>query len=283
MKEPLNLNRKKTRFLWPLLGFIVLILILSGCQTFGGMLYPGIKWEYSSPYKIGKGEPYGIVEFFNITSFGFFMKGLKQGPESPDQNVILMSTSGSPEWKLAGKTDVPQVPVTLSARDRSLADNFSFCRVALPPGEYRFKLAGFNPYGFTWYRGGLWSGKIVAEKIYISNTASYQDTVKVQANRMTVVRIHLGRMHEMPVACIYKAGTTLPIPANPKKVYADPNSINELFELLQEEDWGLRWYAARRLGELGDRRAIEPLKEALVKEKHTDDRKAMEGALKGLQ
>ena len=93
MKEPLNLNRKKTRFLWPLLGFIVLILILSGCQTFGGMLYPGIKWEYSSPYKIGKGEPYGIVEFFNITSFGFFMKGLKQGPESPDQNVILMSTS----------------------------------------------------------------------------------------------------------------------------------------------------------------------------------------------
>jgi hypothetical protein len=224
------------------------------------------------------------------------MKGLEQGPESIDDNGIWMYNSEAQEPQLVGITSVPQAGITLAAKDWSLAFNFSFCRVALPPGKYSAFLLAMVPSKEEWtqevgYDAATDSftfepGYLVSE-YHFSAATPLDIVISVQANRITPVRIHVEKRKEESASYWYYEvllpRTTLPIPPNPKKVSADPNSINELFELLKEKDWGFRWYAARRLAALEDRRAIQPLRKVLEKEKHIDVRKAIEGALKDSQ
>ena len=35
--------------------------------------------------------------------------------------------------------------------------------------------------------------------------------------------------------------------------------VDEVINALEDEDWGMRWYAVRALGDIGDPRAVEPL------------------------
>lgn len=61
------------------------------------------------------------------------------------------------------------------------------------------------------------------------------------------------------------------------------NVLKFLSDALRESDKGIRAWAAGRLGEIGDKRALEPLKEALAKEQDADTKKAMEEAIGKLE
>ena len=54
------------------------------------------------------------------------------------------------------------------------------------------------------------------------------------------------------------------------------NVLKFLCDALRESDKNVRVWAAQKLGEIGDKRAIEPLKEALAKERDADTKKVME-------
>jgi HEAT repeats len=266
MEKQLQLNYRKTRFFWLLIGLIVLMPILSGCGLTSS--------QYGNPYQMGKDEPYGIVEFFNITSFGPFLKGLEQGPESYGENRIVMYNPKTREKQIVGITGVPQVGENLAFKNMPLAYNFSLCRIALPPGKYRNFYVAAIPSE---------SSISIAGTTYYYYLFPLNKVITVYNNRISLVRIHADIKNGKIIYQTFQPQQTLPIPPNPKKVSADPKSINDLFELLKEEDWGFRWYAAKRLGVLGDKRSIQPLQQALEKEKHIDVRKVMEDALKELQ
>jgi HEAT repeat protein len=58
--------------------------------------------------------------------------------------------------------------------------------------------------------------------------------------------------------------------------------LPELRRALSDPDPGVRLQAAQALGQMGDREAIEKLKEALQKETHKEVKEALEKALEQL-
>lgn len=275
MKKHFQLNYRKTRYFWVLLGCIVLMPFFTGCGIY-------TEGQYANPYNLGKEEPYGIVEFFNITH-PLLIKGLEQGPESIGEMAIWMYNPKDHKCEIVGTTGQPQAGDNLPFSNLSISFHFQLSRIALPPGKYRrFYVAALPSHMF-----------IMAATPYTYGSTTYYYNLKdafhlrkvitVYPNRISLVRIHAEVKNRRLIYQVFQPHTTLPIPSDPKEIFADPNSINELFELLKEEDWGFRYYAAKRLGILGDKRSIQPLQEALEKEKHIDVRKAMEDALKKSQ
>jgi HEAT repeat protein len=53
------------------------------------------------------------------------------------------------------------------------------------------------------------------------------------------------------------------------------NVLKFLNDALQESNKNVRIWSAQKLGEIGDKRVIEPLKEALAKEQDAETKKAM--------
>jgi len=276
MKKHFQLNDRINRFFWVLLGCIVLMPFFTGCGTY-------TQGQYANPYNLGKEEPCGIVEFFNLTHAGPLIKGLEQGPESLGEMAIWMYNPKAHESQIVGTTGHAQAGDNMPFSNLSIGFHFQLSRIALPPGKYRrFYLAAVPSDMF-----------IMPETPYTYGSSTYYYNLKdafhlrkvitVYPNRISLVRVHAEIKNRKLIYQIFQPHTTLPIPSDPKEVFADSNSINELFELLKEEDWGFRYYAAQRLGVLGDKRSIQPLQQALEKEKHIDVRKEMEDALKKSQ
>jgi len=100
--------------------------------------------------------------------------------------------------------------------------------------------------------------------------------VNVCENRVTLVRLESEKLNKVGQRVYFKplrafaAKTTLPKPEDIKRVRAEPASYDALVDLLQEEDWGLRAYALRRLQMLGDPRAVPHLEKALAVEDNPD-------------
>ena len=61
------------------------------------------------------------------------------------------------------------------------------------------------------------------------------------------------------------------------------NMLKFLNDALRETDKNVRTWSAQKLGEIGDKRAIEPLKEVLAKEQDAETKKAMEEAVGKLE
>jgi HEAT repeat protein len=61
------------------------------------------------------------------------------------------------------------------------------------------------------------------------------------------------------------------------------NALKFLNDALGESDKDVRAWSAGRLGEIGDKRAIEPLKEVIAKEQDVETKKAMEEAVGKLE
>jgi len=62
-----------------------------------------------------------------------------------------------------------------------------------------------------------------------------------------------------------------------------PDAIGPLTDALKDEDDDVRKNVAKSLGEMGDKRAVELLRKALVEEKDVDAKKAMEDSIAKLQ
>jgi HEAT repeat protein len=63
----------------------------------------------------------------------------------------------------------------------------------------------------------------------------------------------------------------------------DPNSYDALVKMLQDEGWGFRWYAARRIRYIGNKSTVPIIEKRLKTEEHKDVRNELEKALKKLR
>jgi hypothetical protein len=124
-------------------------------------------------------------------------------------------------------------------------------------------------------------GDIVYEPGKFSATKEIE--IDVKPGRVTLLRADVRPVGRDIKFAVHTGNTTLPAPEKPDRFDPDPNSVNELIKLLDSSDWGIRWYAARRLGLIGDRRAETPIKNALNKEKHADARNELRKALEKIR
>jgi hypothetical protein len=88
--------------------------------------------------------------------------------------------------------------------------------------------------------------------------------IKVTASKHGMTIVHLEREGKEVKAIQSKI--VLPVSTKSLDLMPDPNDFALLLDMLNEDNWGLRLYAATRLGALGDSKALEPLERALAKE-----------------
>jgi hypothetical protein len=231
-------------------------------------------------------SPHGHVELFAATTFGMWLRNLEEGPATwPRFGVTHDAILKDRNYLCA--TDVPQWPGKGlgSLGNRPIADNFSVCRFPMPLGKHRLYIAALSESLDTTRLSvdpNTGQFKPVRESVDVGPgkfSGSTEIEIEVKPGRLTVLRADVRPDGKDTKFTVYIANTTLPVPEKPDRFDPDPNSVNELIRLLDSNDWGFRWYAARRLGLLGDHRAEIPLKSALTKEKHADVRNELKKAL----
>jgi hypothetical protein len=262
MENCIAKNRRKRRWAYVIFGISTLFLFCS-CSK-GVLVHPLVK----------EGEPRGYVEFFVVTGFGLFFKGLEEGEMTcGDWAVALSDPAGFVFEELIEKgyydyTAIPSWGEDLSSmKYRSIADNFSYCRVGLPLGKNEIIVIP-----------RCLSGKHRTQLKEDIINGKGNIVLNVPANRMILVRLDVRTNPSLKMSH-YIATTTLPVPSRPELVDPDPNAVEDLIRLLDEQDWGFRWYAAKRLGLIGDKRAVYPLQQRLARERHADVRNELEKAL----
>lgn len=257
----------------------VLSLISLGCAPPGTIHkvvnYPGLE----------SAKPVGYVEMWVPTSFGMWLKDLKEGP----------STCGSFRARISGLdtgdflciTDLPSWPGggLSSLKYRALADNFSVCRFALPAGEHElFVVAGLDCYPederAKFDKSGYVAAPGVAGTVY--TLPVYPMDVEVKPDAIKLYQLALRRRDGELKIVINWSDTLLPVPEEPMSLDPDPGSYDALMKMLQDEGWGFRWYAARRLRYIGNQSTIPVIEERLKIEEHQDVRNELEKALKKL-
>jgi hypothetical protein len=176
-----------------------------------------------------------------------------------------------------------------SLGNRPIADNFSVCRFPMPPGKHRLYIVALSEQQETTMLtvdANTGQFKSVKGSVDIGPgkfSGSTDIEIDVRPGRVTLLRADVRPADKDVKFHVYRANTTLPVPEKPDRFDPDPNSVNELIKLLDSNDWGMRWYAARRLGMIGDRKAVTPLKNTLNREKHADVRNELRKALEKIQ
>lgn len=226
----------------------------------------------------------GYVEMWVPTSFGMWLKDLKEGPSACGYFRARISKLDAGDFLCI--TDLPSWPGggLSSLKYRALADNFSVCRFALPAGEHElFVVAGLNCYPederAKFDKSG-YAAPGVTGTVY--TLPVYPMDVEVEPDAITLYQLALRRRDNELKIVINWSDTLLPVPEEPLSLDPDPGSYNALVEMLQDEGWGFRWYAARRLRYIGNQSTIPVVEERLKIEEHQDVRDELEKALKKL-
>jgi hypothetical protein len=230
-------------------------------------------------------KPVGYVEMWMPTSFGMWLKDLEEGPSTCGS--FRARISGLDEGDYLCITDLPSWPGggLSSMKYRALADNFSVCRFALPAGEHElFVVAGLDCYPpderskFT--RKG-YTSLGVSGTVY--TLPVYPMDVEVEPDAIRLYQLALRRREGDLKIIINWSDVLLPVPEEPLSLDPDSGSYNALVEMLQDEGWGFRWYAARRIRYIGNESTLPVIEERLKVEEHKDVRNELEKALKKLE
>lgn len=240
--------------------------------------------------QLNMSAPHGYVELFAATVHGLWLKNLEEGPVTWHRFGVTHDAVLKDKNFLCA-TDVPQWPGKGlgSLGNRPIADNFSVCRFPMPPGKHHLYINSLSEsLATTGLAVDANTGQFRQVPVFVDvGPGKFSGTkeidVEVKPGRVTVLRADVRSVGKDMKFHVHNANTTLPIPEKPDRFDPDPNSVNELIKLLDSNDWGFRWYAARRLGLIGDRRAETPLKSALNKEKHADVRNELRKALEKYQ
>jgi hypothetical protein len=226
--------------------FLLLILTLSGCVFTRSTIHPSLM---ESPE-----APRGYVEFFVPAKvFG-----------TTDPNIRFYEISVG-EYKLE-KLFAPQYP--FQSTDFSLASSLFYTRATLPPGEHEINFAlgdHVTPYKLTIYKDRL-------------------TVVRLESDIVDIVRLKKSKalVSFYPIK-VFVANTTLPKPKDIGVISAEADSLDSLIQILSDDDWGLRDYAALRIKLIGYSRALPALEEAYSKEKNEAVKKTISDAIKSLK
>jgi hypothetical protein len=256
----------------------ILFLFVSGCMPAGSIhkvvKHPGLD----------SGEPVGYIELWAPTSFGMWMKDLEEGPTACDTYYVRQS--GMEKGELLGITKVLEWPGTLgSLKNRPIADNFSATRFAMPAGKHKLFIAAGQicyPYDMDdeLVKGGYAVPGGVSGKVY--SLPLYPIDVEVEPDAIRLYKVALRKDEEGFYISLQWSDTLLPVPENQKKLDPDPNSYDALVDMLDDDDWGFRWYAAKRIRFIGGSSTVPIIQERLKVEEHKDVRNELEKALKKL-
>jgi hypothetical protein len=232
---------------------------------------------------LGSGKPSGYVEMWVPTVFGMWMKNLEEGPATCDTIHVSIDELGEGEYLCT--TKVPSWPGNLdSIKNRPIADNFSVCRFEIPAGQYEIKLVpGTDCYPEEMKQKFLSGGYAVPGMI--SRTYSvpvYRDSMLIEANAVNVFRLMFWAKDGEADALALRSDVVLPLPEKPLKIDPYPVYYDALVKMLEDENWGFRWYAAKRIRFIGNRSTIPIIKERLNVEEHKDVRNELEKALQKL-
>lgn len=243
---------------------------------------------YEHP-ELSPGTPVGYVDFWVATSFGMWMKDLKEGPTVCDgwnMFPLMESVKGEPLYKnehgypmRIGSMKQLTWPGTLGGiKYRPIADNFSGIRIAMPAGE---KAVGISYDTNICPLPDNVAARVKAKEPGWSTYSEFK--IPVTANRITVVQLHFQNEGDRLGLYAWQGPATLPAPKDIKKLSPDPNAYAEYIQFLDSPVWGMRWYAARRLGFIENRAAIAILQEKLKTEKHQDVRTELAKAIDRLK
>lgn len=256
----------------------VLSLFIFGCMPPGGVkkvvVYPGLE---------SSGKLIGYLEVWVPTSFGMWMKDLEEGPSTCDTFRIWAGGMGDDEY--LGITKVLAWPGTLgNIKYRPIADNFSVTRFPMPVGRHDlYVAAGIECYPSdiqNKFATGAYGGPGYVGTSY--SVPVFPMEVDVPPNAIRLYKLALMREEDEFIVSQQWSDTLLPVPENPKKMDPDPNSYSALVRMLDDGDWGFRWYAAKRLRFIGDRSTVPIIQEHLKVETHKDVRNELEKALEKL-
>jgi len=252
-------------------------LFTIGCMPAGSIKkvvkYPGLE----------SAQSIGYIEMWAPTSFGMWMKDLEEGPSACDTYHVWKS--GMEKGDYLGITKVLEWPGTLgSLKNRPIADNFSVTRFAMPAGKHELYIAaGQICYPYDMDNELVTGGYAVPGahgKVY--SLPIYPIEVEVEPNAIKLYKVALRRDDKGFFISQQWSDTLLPVPANPKKMDPDPNSYNALVDMLDDEGWGFRWYAAKRIRFIGNTSTVPLVRERLKVEAHKDVRNELEKALQKL-
>jgi hypothetical protein len=235
--------------------------------------YPGLE----------SAQSIGYLEIWAPTSFGMWMKDLEEGPSTCD--TFRVWKSGMDEGDYLGITKVLEWPGTLgSLKYRPIADNFSVTRFAMPAGKHElFISAGLICYSHDEEEKFLTGGYAVpgaSGKVY--SLPVFPMEVEVEPDAIRLYKVGLQRDEGKFIIRQQWTDTLLPVPENPKKMDPDPQSYLALVRMLEDEGWGFRWYAAKRIRYVGNKSTIPIIEERLRAETHKDVRNELEKALEKL-
>lgn len=260
--------------------FAVISFFIFGCAPSGTTHKVVMHPELESDKSIG------YVEMWVPTSFGMWLKDLEEGP----------STCGSFRARISGLdageflciTDLPSWPGggLSSLKYRALADNFSVCRFAVPAGENElFVVAGLDCYPEDERAKFDKSGYVAAPGATgtVYTLPVYPMDVEVEPDAIKLYQLALRRRNGDLIIVSNWSDTLLPVPEDPLSLDPDPGSYGALVEMLQDEGWGFRWYAARRLRYIGNQSTIPIIEEQLKIETHQDVRNELEKAIEELK
>jgi hypothetical protein len=245
--------------------------------------------DNSAPYPELQSAPAsGYVEMWVPTSFGMWLKDLEQGPTTCDNIEVTAPGMEKDTYlcvvqQLSWPAMAGHVGLS-SLKYRPIADNFSACRFAMPEGKHSVYIRpGVNCYPEKFldkYRAGGYAvpGMLVTEY----KTPVFVSELDIKSGRLHNYMLHVALAGEDVHFYLDEANVTLPIPPDPTMADPDPNAFSDLVKMLDAEIWGFRWYAARRLGFIGNPAAIPVLKKKLEQEKHKDVRNEMQKALERL-
>ncbi len=260
---------------------LVFPVLLSSCSS--------LIVDKSTPYPgLETASETGYVEMWVPTSFGMWMKDLEQGPTNCD-NIEIDALGLEEEEHLCMVKELawPSLPghVALSSLNyRPIADNFSACRFPMPAGKHTVLARpgiGCYPESLlsTFQAGGY---AIPGSVIKQYKLPVFVIDLEIQPERLHSFILKVLIDGDEVRFFATEANTTLPIPANPQAADPDPASFNELVKMLESELWEFRWYAARRLGFIGNKAAIPVLRAKLGEEKHLDVQNELTMALERL-
>lgn len=246
------------RHKWFSLPFFVLVALLpAGCSNHHLNVSGDFAGAAINKYQLSKQtENSGYVEFFLAQDFGIFFESLKEGSISKDAINIF--------WKgdLVGVTHVPQWPWEVDIQNARIGNNTSYLRIPLPQGEQYLEFVVGK------FKTGI---KLIINpnQMQVVRLESHV-TKKNESSRVLGDIVITTQSIEFQPIQVNVSPYILPAPPDPYRIDPYPEAVDALLNMLKSDDWGFRWYAARRLGLIGDIRALEPLKKSLAEERHLD-------------